>query len=240
MITRGLRAGAAVAPPWIAVLVLVEHAPSAGARLIAATGPTSARLEVLLGDLALLVATAATAWLCALTVVALVCRLCRRPVPTGLLRLSPGPWRRAVLAVAGSSLVLAVPAAAVAGAPGAPGEPAGPRTAGAPSSVSLRGLALPDRPAELRRSTVRTSRPPSAPRTRYRVRAGDSLWRIAAASWRGEEPTAAQLDGEWRRWYAANRARIGDDPHALRIGMVLRAPTTSPPSETSPSSDPPH
>lgn len=229
---RVLRTGAVVTPPWIAVLVLLEHVPSAATRLVAATGPTPDRLEVLLGDLALLVATAATAWLSTLTVVALVCRLCRCPVPSTLLRLSPGPWRRAVLAVAGSSLLLAAPAAAVTGPPG---EPAGTRVGGAPSAVTLRGLALPDRPAELRRGADRTTPQTSLPRTRYRVRAGDSLWRIAATSWRDGEPTAAQLDGEWRRWYAANRARIGDDPHSLRIGMVLQAPP-----DPRPSSDPPH
>ncbi|MFD1825526.1 MULTISPECIES: LysM peptidoglycan-binding domain-containing protein [Mumia] len=233
-----LRTGAVIAVPWGALLLLAEQVPPAVTRLAGAAGPAAPRLDVLVGDLGLVVATFSTGWLALLTIGAAVCRVSGHPLPRVLLRLSPGPWRRVILAVAGSSLVLAGPAAAVTGAPGAPGEPAGPRAAQVPGSAALRGLALPDRPAALRPASSHPvgQRPAAGPVGRsaarsgatHRVRAGDSLWEIAAASWEGTgaEPTTGQLDREWRRWYAANRARIGADPDALRIGMILRAPSS--------------
>lgn len=55
------------------------------------------------------------------------------------------------------------------------------------------------------------------------VQSGDTLWSIAAEHL-GEDAADAQIAAEWPRWYAANRATIGDDPSELRPGMVLELP----------------
>ncbi len=72
--------------------------------------------------------------------------------------------------------------------------------------------------------------------TAHRVRAGDSLWTIAAAAvaGRGEEPTAAAVAVEWPRWYATNRDLIGPDPGLIHPGQLLTAPV--PPPEEGPRS----
>jgi nucleoid-associated protein YgaU len=55
------------------------------------------------------------------------------------------------------------------------------------------------------------------------VAPGDSLWRIAAAEL-GPDATPADVAAAWPRWYAANRAAIGDDPGLIVPGLVLRMP----------------
>jgi hypothetical protein len=55
------------------------------------------------------------------------------------------------------------------------------------------------------------------------VRAGDSLWSIAAAHL-GPDATSAQIAAQWPRWYARNRGVIGDDPTLIRPGQRLRPP----------------
>jgi hypothetical protein len=55
------------------------------------------------------------------------------------------------------------------------------------------------------------------------VRAGDSLWSIAAARL-GPDATAAAIATQWPRWYAENRSVIGDDPTLILPGQQLRAP----------------
>jgi LysM repeat protein len=58
------------------------------------------------------------------------------------------------------------------------------------------------------------------------VRAGDSLWSIAAAAL-GPGASAAQIATQWPRWYSRNRAVIGDDPTLIRPGQRLRPPAGS-------------
>ena len=41
----------------------------------------------------------------------------------------------------------------------------------------------------------------------------------------GPSASAAQIDAEWPRWYAANRARIGADPDLIRPGLRLVVPS---------------
>jgi hypothetical protein len=69
---------------------------------------------------------------------------------------------------------------------------------------------------------------PSAPAddSAVTVRAGDSLWLIAGRCL-GADGTPAEIAGAWPRWYAANRAVIGDDPALIVPGQVLSAPTHS-------------
>jgi hypothetical protein len=55
------------------------------------------------------------------------------------------------------------------------------------------------------------------------VRRGDSLWTIAARHL-GPGAGDAEVAEEWPRWYAANRAVIGDDPDLLLPGQVLQPP----------------
>ena len=57
----------------------------------------------------------------------------------------------------------------------------------------------------------------------YTVVRGDCLWDIAAARLpAGASATA--IDTEWRRWYAANRAVIGDNPDLIHPGQVFTPP----------------
>ena len=68
-----------------------------------------------------------------------------------------------------------------------------------------------------------SSEPMSAPLTTTtltRVRAGDSLWSIA----RHQLKTSASAEAvatAWHRIYAANRSVVGQNPSALRVGVVL-------------------
>lgn len=59
------------------------------------------------------------------------------------------------------------------------------------------------------------------------VTSGDTLWSIAAEHL-GEGASEAEIAAEWPRWYAANRATIGDDPSKLLPGMVLELPDDRP------------
>ena len=55
------------------------------------------------------------------------------------------------------------------------------------------------------------------------VRRGDTLWDIAARHLpAGASP--GQVAVEWPRWYAANRAVVGADPHHIEPGMRLVPP----------------
>ncbi|MET3718287.1 MULTISPECIES: hypothetical protein [unclassified Arthrobacter] len=56
------------------------------------------------------------------------------------------------------------------------------------------------------------------------VLAGDTLWDIAAHQL---GPTASDVDValHWPRWYEANKAQIGENPHVLLPGQILKAPS---------------
>jgi nucleoid-associated protein YgaU len=58
------------------------------------------------------------------------------------------------------------------------------------------------------------------------VLAGDTLWDIAAHQL---GPTASDVDIalHWPRWYEANKAQIGENPHVLLPGQILKAPSTA-------------
>lgn len=61
---------------------------------------------------------------------------------------------------------------------------------------------------------------------RVTVRAGDSLWAIAARSL-GPHATDPAVAATWPRWWAGNRSVIGPDPDLLRPGQRLQPPTDS-------------
>ena len=91
----------------------------------------------------------------------------------------------------------------------------GPAQAGS----GLDGLPLPDRgatgtPAQL----VNASSPAD-----HVVRAGESLWSIAADAL-PPDAAAAQVAASSRAWYAANRATVGSDPDLILPGQTLLAP----------------
>jgi nucleoid-associated protein YgaU len=55
------------------------------------------------------------------------------------------------------------------------------------------------------------------------VRAGDSLWAIAARAL-GPAASDVEIAAQWPRWYEANRNVIGADPNVLLPGQVLTPP----------------
>lgn len=68
-------------------------------------------------------------------------------------------------------------------------------------------------------SPVTTADQPSS----VMVRAGDSLWSIAARDL-ASTATVDEIAQHWPRWYRQNRATIGPDPNLIYAGMVLLAP----------------
>ena len=67
----------------------------------------------------------------------------------------------------------------------------------------------------------------SARPTQVTVRRGDTLWHIAARHL-GPHASATEIAAAWPRWYAANRAVIGDDPDAIYPGQLLNEPQEGP------------
>ena len=53
----------------------------------------------------------------------------------------------------------------------------------------------------------------------YVVKAGDSLWSIAAGTL--DAPTDAQITETWKAIWRANRMAIGDRPELIRPGTEL-------------------
>lgn len=87
---------------------------------------------------------------------------------------------------------------------------------------------LPTRPAVRAHPDVRVLSP--APRSSRAatpaevvVRRGDSLWSIAATHL-GRDASEAEVALAWPKWFDANREVVGDDPHLLLPGQVLRPP----------------
>lgn len=121
--------------------------------------------------------------------------------------IAPGILRRALFVGAVGSLALS-PAQAERGSPNT-----------SPASLhSLDGLRLPDRPASS--PSVHT----------IVVRPGDTLWAIAARALpKGADD--ADIARECARWYAANRAVIGDDPNLIHPLQRLTPPTQAPPTK---------
>jgi hypothetical protein len=129
--------------------------------------------------------------------------------------------RTALAGSAGLGVLLAPAAALGQGPPGQPPPAAG---AAAPTwPVETDGPGAPTWPTDTVPETVPSDRSAEA----VTVAAGDSLWTIAAAGL-GPGAAPAQVAAEWPKWFAANRAVIGDDPSLIRPGEVLQPPKREP------------
>lgn len=83
-------------------------------------------------------------------------------------------------------------------------------------------------PGPLAAQPVRSARHQNATEAGHiTVRAGDSLWSIAARELGGPAASDVDVALEWPRWYQENRAVIGDSPAFLLPGQVLRPPARS-------------
>jgi nucleoid-associated protein YgaU len=98
---------------------------------------------------------------------------------------------------------------------------------GVPGGGRVR-VGVPDRPAvgaATRYTDLRSGVPVRVP-GRVVVRAGDSLWSIAAREL-GPNASAEAIGARWPEWYAANRQVIGSDPDLILPGQVLRIPAAA-------------
>jgi nucleoid-associated protein YgaU len=128
------------------------------------------------------------------------------------IRLGPR-WVRTLTAVALGVTALHGPAGA---------EPSGERAVPSASAGVLAGLPLPDRAVAI------AARAPAAARTgpvasTVRVRAGDSLWSIAAAML-PPETSPNDVSAAWQRIAAANTDVLGPDPDLIFPGTTLQVP----------------
>lgn len=120
-----------------------------------------------------------------------------------------------------------VPTASPAGTPTTDHPPTVPPTATgpatAPSAVEPKAAGpIPTHPTPTHPTPI--TAPPVRPAASVViVRAGDSLWRIAAR-YLPAGADARTIDAAWRQWYATNRALIGPDPDLILPGQQLRAP----------------
>jgi len=201
----------------------------AAADLRALPGRPAGDLAEPLADTATVMALLAWTWLLLLVVTTAgsALRSAGRQQPEGMGRhLAPRAARQAVLALLGVGTMLTT-SATVSAAPAGYDAPRPVAAAGVRWGVDgsarahpLEGLPLPDRPSG-------AGRPETPPRDARAaavvVRPGDSLWAIAARAL-GDHPSTAAIARSWPRWYAANRAVIGDNPDLLLPGTVLEAP----------------
>jgi len=119
----------------------------------------------------------------------------------------------------------AVPATPTPTWPSTPNRPPtpSPPTAPNPPTPSRPAPAAPSRSAP---ATGQPVEPQTTAEHGVRVRPGDSLWLVAAHRL-GADASDADIAAEWPRWYAANRAVIGDDPARIEPGQMLDAPPAS-------------
>lgn len=198
-------------------------------RGLAAGGWQGVGLDALLGGVAALVVAAGAAWLgltTVLTVVGLVTGVGHSVAD----RVTPAAVRRTVAVVCGAALCGTNAWTAVAAeAPGveAPGA-AGPAQATwcpAAEAHLLAGLPLPDRAVGHRAAGLGApARVTQAAASEHVVRPGESLWSVTAGALRPGARTAEVAAG-WRRLYALNRDRVGDDADLLLPGTTLRLPS---------------
>lgn len=183
-------------------------------------------LAVLAGGVGWLLA----AWLFLVTVLALLASTAHLAGRAAEL-LTPRFARGLLTVLLGTALAAGSAAPALAGGPpSAVASTSQPALAPVPAPV----LAPPELPAllDLDRPGVSPPRPvaiprparePAAQRT-YEVKAGDTLWALAAD--RLPAGTSAErITRGWQEWYLANRQEIGTDPGFLLVGESLQVPS---------------
>ncbi len=215
---------------------------------VALSRPSADAADILLTIVAAL-GFVLTLWLGAATVLSVLAQL---PGAFGqacadvAARVAPATVRKATAVLLGTTVAAAVAPGTAAAAPPAPtrhpvavslleaGAPAvsvpdpgfGPAQAGA--LVADPGFrppapAAPPVPATLGPLATGGGRVATSVDDQYVVRRGDTLWDVAARHL-GPRGSVAAIAREWPRWYAANRAVIGADPHHIEPGQRLRAP----------------
>jgi len=122
----------------------------------------------------------------------------------------PRGLQRAILAACGVALVGVGPAAL-----------ADPPTHPGPSIIA--GLPLPERASGTEAMPASLTRAPAAPSPQVVVRAGDTLWDLAADVLPADA-SDARITRAWHALYAANR-NVLDDPDLIYPGTRLTRPT---------------
>jgi nucleoid-associated protein YgaU len=189
-------------------------------------------------SLAWLVGWVVVAWLTALALLAAAAAV---PGGTGtiarwLLRLvAPRAARRALEVALGLSLAAGPALGGVAHAAAPPAAPHGIELSVPSLDRPLSSVPSLDRPVERPGQAMpsldrphadtrpRTGVPPRTDPQPVTVHRGDSLWLIASRGL-GGRASEAQIAAEWPRWYAANRAVVGDDPELIQPGQRLVPP----------------
>jgi hypothetical protein len=160
-------------------------------------------------------------YLLAVTLLALVARLARRPRLLARCQSAGGPLvRRIVGGALGAGLTVStfapVAAAAAVDRPPVMRRLEGPTTTATPTPLAPPPLPSPPQP------------PPPAPADVHVVQPGDSFWRIArdrVAASLGREPTDREVARYWRVLVEANRnLLVGPDPDLIFPGQRFRLP----------------
>jgi nucleoid-associated protein YgaU len=236
MLTTVRRATACLTLSAVAAAVLLAARPAAvpqgdvSAWLAGASVPDAAVVA------AWAIGWVAVAWSCVLPVLGVgaavpgavgrVCRLLLRAVAPRVIRrmLEVGLGISLAAGPAFTGVAMAAPEPARATASNAVAHSL-PQLGGALAALDRPSLDRPslDRPSLDRPVIDRplTLAPPPAT-----VRRGDSLWLIAERGL-GHGASNSAIAAEWPRWYAANRAVIGDDPDLVLPGQQLRPPDSS-------------
>ncbi len=235
---------ACVGTAWCAVPLLQQDVRALADGTVDTVDPAAV---VLVGVETLLVLTVARAGLAAALALAAVAA---RGAPTGAagrlaVRLSPRVVRPLVSALLAVGLAAAaVPASAATRGPALP--TAGWSTQQAPTPPSTSPTSSRTDAALPAAGWVPTGAPPAPPRAAppvglvaaaphrpaerpgetVTVHRGDCLWSVVARQL-GPHASDARVAAEWPRWWAANRAAIGEDPDLLLPGAVLRAPSAA-------------
>lgn len=145
---------------------------------------------------------------------------------------APPVVRRAVALSMGGALGLGLVAAPASASPRVPDDLRWSAAGAAPSTVMVVADQQPT-PSETGPAPLSAARQgPGVPAAHHEVRAGESLWSIAADSLEagGEPATVAAVATAWPRWYEVNADVIGPDPGLIRPGQLLIAPEEGPQS----------